>query len=193
MLAQHGYVIWSCDNRSASTKGIAAALPIHHSVGQHELEDIEDGLAWLKGQPWVDGDRIGIWGWSYGGYMTSYALTHSNAFKIGIAGAPVTDWRNYDSIYTERYMGLPQSNPDGYQSSSPVAAAANLHGRLLLLHGTVDDNVHLTNTVQFAGALQRAGKQFELMLYPKSRHGVTDPQQLRHLRELMTAFIERNL
>jgi dipeptidyl aminopeptidase/acylaminoacyl peptidase len=193
MLAQKGYVIWSCDTRSASTKGISAAFPIHRKMGQHELEDIEDGLAWLKSQPWIDPDRIGIWGWSYGGYMTSYALTHSRSFKIGIAGAPVTDWHNYDTIYTERYMGLPSNNPDGYKSSSVLTAAANLHGRLLLLHGTTDDNVHLTNTLQFAHALQMAGKQFDLMLYPKSRHGVTDPLQVRHMRELMTRFVLNNL
>ncbi len=193
MLAQKGYIIWMCDNRSASTKGIAAAYPIHRNMGQHELEDIEDGLTWLKSQPWIDAGRIGIWGWSYGGYMTSYALTHSKSFKLGIAGAPVTDWANYDTIYTERYMGLPTNNPDGYKSSSVITAAANLHGRLLLLHGTTDDNVHLTNTLQFAHALQKAGKQFELMLYPKSRHGVTDPQQVRHMRELMTRFILENL
>jgi dipeptidyl aminopeptidase/acylaminoacyl peptidase len=193
MLAQEGYVIWMCDNRSASTKGIAAALRIHRNLGQYELEDIEDGLAWLKRQPWVDHERIGIWGWSYGGYMTCYALTHSKEFKLGIAGAPVTDWRNYDTIYTERYMGLPENNEQGYKTSSAVEAAANLHGRLLLIHGTVDDNVHLSNTIQLAGALQRAGKQFDLMLYPKSRHGVTDPHQVRHMRELMTRFIRQNL
>jgi dipeptidyl-peptidase-4 len=172
---------------------VATALPIHGRLGECELEDIEDGLAWLKSQPWVDSERIGIWGWSYGGYMTCYALTHSKLFKVGIAGAPVTDWHNYDSIYTERYMGLPRLNPEGYRKSSPLVAADSLHGRLLLVHGTVDDNVHLSNTIQFAAALQRSGKQFEMMLYPKSRHSVTDPSQLRHMRELMTRFILSNL
>ena len=176
-----------------SSSVVAAALPIHRNMGRHDLDDIEDGLAWLKSQPWIDPDRIGIWGWSYGGYMTSYALTHSTSFKLGIAGAPVTDWHNYDTIYTERYMGLPSNNPDGYKSSSVLTAAGNLHGRLLLLHGTTDDNVHLTNTLQFAHALQTAGKQFDMMLYPKSRHGVTDPLQVRHLRELMTRFVLENL
>jgi dipeptidyl aminopeptidase/acylaminoacyl peptidase len=193
MLAQRGYVIWMCDNRSASSKGIAATWPIHRRMGELELQDIEDGLTWLRKQPWVDRSRIGIWGWSYGGYMAAYALTHSSSFKVGIAGAPVTDWRNYDAIYTERYMGLPQANPEGYRRSSVVHQASALHGRLLLLHGTTDDNVHLTNTLQLADALQRARKQFDLMLYPRSRHGVTDPVQLRHLRELMTRFIEEQL
>ena len=114
--------------------------------------------------------------------MTSYALTHSKSFKIGIAGGTVSDWRNYDSIYTERYMGTPQNNPEGYKKSSPVHAAKDLHGKLLLIHGAIDDNVHMQNTIQFVYELQKAGKQFELMIYPKSRHGVTDPLLLKHMR-----------
>jgi dipeptidyl-peptidase-4 len=125
--------------------------------------------------------------------MTSYALTHSQSFKIGIAGGTVSDWRNYDSIYTERYMGTPQNNPEGYRKSSPVTSAKNLHGKLLLIHGAIDDNVHMANTIQFVYELQKAGKQFELMLYPKSRHGVTDPTLLTHMRQMMTDFIVRNL
>ena len=107
--------------------------------------------------------------------MTSYALTHSTSFAMGIAGGTVTDWRDYDTVYTERYMGLPQDNPDGYHKSSPRWAAKDLHGALLLVHGAIDDNVHLQNTLQFAYELQKAQKPFRLMLYPKSRHGVTDP------------------
>jgi dipeptidyl-peptidase-4 len=193
MLAQKGYIIWFCDNRSASTKGAKYAWKSHLRLGQEELKDIEDGLVWLKQHSWVDSDRIGIWGWSYGGYMTSYALTHSTSFKAGIAGAPVTDWRNYDAIYTERYMGLPQHNPSGYREASAVAAAEQLHGRLLLIHGTRDDNVHISNTLQMAYALQNAGKQFDIMLYPKNRHGITARQQARHLRELMTNFVLKHL
>lgn len=156
--------------------------------------DIEKGVDWLKQQPWVDSDRLGIWGWSYGGYMTAFALTHSQSFKMGISGAPVTDWKNYDSIYTERYMGLPQSNPEGYKSASVLDNnAENLHGKLLLIHGTIDDNVHLNNTIQFVKELQDAGKQFELMLYPSNRHSVRDPKQSAHLRKLMTDFVLKNL
>ena len=170
MLAQKGYVIWFCDNRSASTKGAKHAWKSHRRFGQEELKDIEDGLSWLKQHSWIDGDRIGIWGWSYGGYMTSYALTHSKSFKAGIAGAPVTDWRNYDAIYTERFMGLPQDNPDGYRSASAVAAADQLHGRLLLIHGTIDDNVHISNTLQLAYALAECREAVR-------DHGV--PQEIR--------------
>lgn len=193
MLAQHGYVIWMCDNRSATEGSAADAWPIHRNLGRHELMDIEDGVAWLKSQPWIDGDRIGIWGWSYGGYMTAYALTHSKSFRLGISGAPVTDWRNYDTIYTERYMGLPSNNPDGYRESSVVEAAENLHGHLLLIHGSMDDNVHLTNTMQLVYRLQQLNKPFDLMVYPKSRHGVTDTQLNRHLRELMTRTVLEKL
>jgi dipeptidyl-peptidase 4 len=193
LLAQKGYIIWVCDNRTASGKGLESTWPVYKNFGELELRDIEDGLTWLKTQPYVDGSRIGIWGWSYGGFMTSYALTHSQSFKIGIAGGSVTDWRDYDSIYTERYMGTPQNNPEGYKKSSPVHAAKDLHGKLLLLHGAIDDNVHMQNTMQFVYELQKAGKQFELMLYPKQRHGVTDPLLLKHMRQMMTDFIEKNL
>ncbi len=193
MLAQEGYLVWICDNRTASGKGAISTWPLHRNFGELELQDIEDGLKWLKEQPWVDPDRIGIWGWSYGGYMTAYALTHSTSFKAGISGAPVTAWELYDTIYTERYMGTPQNNPAGYEKSSVLQAAGNLHGRLLLVHSTIDDNVHLQNTIKFAYELQRAGKQFQLMLYPKNRHAVRDPHQLYHLRTLMTEFIRENL
>ena len=121
-----------------------------------ELEDIKDGIAWLKQKPYVDGSRIGMSGHSYGGFMTAYAMTHSDLFAAGIAGAPVTDWRDYDSIYTERYMGLPQDNPEGYDATSVVKAARNLHGKLLIIHGAIDDNVSVRNTMRLVEALQAA-------------------------------------
>jgi len=193
LLAQKGYIIWICDNRTASSKGVESSWPVYKSFGELELRDLEDGLTWLKSQPYVDGSRIGMWGWSYGGFMTSYALTHSQTFKVGIAGGPVTDWRNYDSIYTERYMQTPQHNEEGYKKSSPVTAAKDLHGKLLLIHGAIDDNVHLANTIQFVYELQKAGKQFQLMIYPKSRHGLTDPLLVKHMRQMMTDFILESL
>ena len=125
--------------------------------------------------------------------MVAYALTHSSSFKVGIAGAPVTDWTLYDSVYTERFMGLPQENKEGYERSSALRSAENLSGKLLLIHGTMDDNVHMQNSLKFAHALQKAGKEFELMLYPASRHGVSDDQQVKHLRTLITQFIRDNL
>jgi dipeptidyl-peptidase-4 len=193
LLAQRGIAVWVCDNRSASGKGAESAWVAYKRLGETELADIEECLGFLKQQPWVDASRIGINGWSYGGFMTSYALTHSTSFAMGIAGGSVTDWRDYDSIYTERYMLMPQNNPDGYARTAPRAAAKNLHGQLFLIHGTMDDNVHMQNTIQFAYDLQKAGKPFELMLYPKSRHGVTDPQLVKHMRERMLEFTLRTL
>ena len=193
MLAQKGILVWICDNRSASGKGAESTWAAYKRLGETELADIEDGLAWLKQQPWVDASRIGINGWSYGGFMVSYALTHSKSFAMGIAGGTVADWKDYDSIYTERYMLMPQNNPEGYKKSSPRFAAKDLSGNLLLIHGAIDDNVHPQNTMQLAYELQQAGKPFELMLYPKSRHGVTDPPLLKHLRQTMLDFVTQNL
>ena len=162
-------------------------------MGPGELSDLEDGVAYLKSLPYVDGSRIGLWGWSYGGYMISYVLIHSIAFKIGIAGGTVSDWSNYDSIYTERYMLTPQHNADGYKNGAVTPAAANLSGKLLLIHGAIDDNVHMANSIQLAYALQKANKQFLYMPYAKSRHGVTDPALVRNMQQMMTDFILANL
>lgn len=193
MLAQKGYIIWMCDNRTASGKGEESTWPVYKQMGTLELRDIEDGVTFLKSQPFVDGDRIGIWGWSYGGFMTSYALTHSKNFKMGIAGGSVTDWALYDSIYTERFMLTPKNNPAGYEKTSVLKSAKDLHGKLLLIHGMMDDNVHQQNTIQFINELQKHNKQFEFMPYPTQRHGVVNPQQVRHMYQTMTDFVLRNL
>lgn len=193
LLAQQGIIVWVCDNRTASGKGAESAWPVFRRFGESELNDVEDGIAWLKRQPYVDVNRIGIHGWSYGGFLTSYALTHSTIFAMGIAGGAVSDWRDYDTIYTERYLQTPQNNPSGYSESSPRFSAHNLHGRLLLIHGAIDDNVHTQNTLQLAYELQRNGIPFELMLYPRSRHGITDPQLNYHMRSMMVRFILDNL
>jgi dipeptidyl-peptidase-4 len=188
LLAQKGIIVWICDNRTASGKGAESAWPLYKHFGEQELRDIEDGLDWLKQQPYVDGSRIGIHGWSFGGFMTSYALTHSTSFIMGIAGGTVSDWRDYDTVYTERYMGLPEENPDGYRKSAPRWSAKDLRGTLLLIHGAIDDNVHPQNTMQLAYELQRADKPFRLMLYPRSRHGVSDPALVEHMRSMMLDF-----
>ena len=193
LLAQRGVIVWICDNRSASGKGAESVWSVSGKFGEGELRDVEDGLTWLKQQPYVDSSRIGIEGWSYGGYLTSYALTHSTGFAMGIAGGTVSDWRDYDSVYTERYLGLPSENAAGYHDSSPRWSAANLHGALLLIHGEIDDNVHLANAMQFAYELQKADKPFQLMIYPESRHGVTDPALILHLRQTMLDFILEHL
>ncbi|HEX3448514.1 MAG TPA: alpha/beta fold hydrolase, partial [Isosphaeraceae bacterium] len=188
-LAREGFVVFLMDPRSASGKGAGSAWKAYKHLGVQELEDIKDAINWLKQKPYVDGSRIGMAGHSYGGYITSYAMTHSDLFAAGIAGAPVTDWRDYDSIYTERYMGLPQENPEGYNVSSVVKAAGKLHGKLLILHGAIDDNVSLRNTMRLVEALEGANKDFELMIYPSSRHGIRGP----HYARLQLDFIRRTL
>ena len=193
MLAQKGYVIWVCDNRTASGKGVESAWPAYKNLGPLELQDIEDGISYLKSLTFVDPARIGMFGWSYGGFMTSYAMTHSKSFKMGIAGGSVTDWSLYDSIYTERLMRTPQNNREGYERSSVLKAAKDLSGRLLLVHGAMDDNVHMQNTTKFAYELQNAGKQFDLMIYPTQRHGVTNPPQVHHMYTMMTEYVLKNL
>jgi dipeptidyl-peptidase-4 len=193
MLAQQGIVVWILDNRSASSKGVAAQWQVYERLGELELRDLEDGIAWLVDQGLADPARVGLWGWSYGGFMTAYALTHSEVFSCGVIGAPVTDWRLYDTIYTERYMDTPQANPEGYDRTSVVQAAEDLHGKALIIHGAIDENVHMQNSLQLANALQDAGHLFELMLYPGNRHGVVQPRQRRHLYAMMADFFRRNL
>ena len=143
-----------------------------------ELRDLVAAARWMKAQSWVDPSRVGIWGWSGGGTTTLLAATRSSEWKAAIAVAPVTDRAYYDTKYVETFMKTPQENPEGYEHVSLVKRAKDLHGRLLLVHGTYDDNVHPQNTLQFAHELQKAGKPFRLMLYPKSRHGITDPAQV---------------
>ncbi|MBU6402901.1 MAG: DPP IV N-terminal domain-containing protein, partial [Verrucomicrobia bacterium] len=162
-LAQHGYLVWSLDNRGSAGRGHAWESVLFRRLGEHELADQRRGTDYLRTLPYVDPARLGIWGWSYGGFLTLYALTHApDLFKCGVAGAPVTDWRFYDSIYTERYLRTPADNPAGYADSSPVTAAGKLRARLLIIHGTADDNVHVQNTMNFIAALIEARRPFEL-------------------------------
>ena len=193
LIAQQGVIAWIVDNRTASGKGAVSAWGAYKNLGASELRDYEDAIGWLKSQPYVDGSRVCLFGWSYGGFMVAYALTHSKAFSAGISGAPVTDWRDYDTIYTERLMLTPQNNPEGYRRSSPRFDAANLHGNLLLIHGTTDDNVHVQNTLQFAYELQEAGREFEMMLYPRTKHGVRDEETLYHIQKTVLSFVRRRL
>jgi dipeptidyl-peptidase-4 len=184
-----GFIIFHCDPRSASGKGVCTTWTAYKKLGIHELEDIETAIRWMTSHSYVDPARVGMSGHSYGGFMTSFALTHSKLFAAGIAGAPVTDWHNYDSIYTERYMDTPQQNPEGYNATSVVKAAGNVHGKLLLLHGMMDDNVHLQNTAQLINALQQSNKDFEVMFYPRARHGILGP----HYQRLTVEFMKRML
>jgi dipeptidyl-peptidase-4 len=172
LLAQEGYLVWSLDNRGSWGRGHAWESVVFKDLGRHELEDQLAGVAYLKSLPFVDGSRIAIHGWSYGGYMTLYALTHApDLFKCGAAGGPVTAWKFYDSIYTERYMRTPFENLEGYKNASPLEAADKLRGKVLLIHGADDDNVHLQNTMNFINALVKAQRPFELYIQPGQKHG----------------------
>lgn len=193
VLAARGFVVWGLDNRGSAGRGHAWEAKLYRRFGRQELEDQKTGLQHLLGLGFVDPARIGMYGWSYGGYMTLYALLNEpELFAAGIAGAPVTDWRLYDTIYTERYLGLPQENEAGYRDSSAITYADRLKARLLLIHAFGDDNVLFQNTFQMAAALQKAGKTFEMMIYPDKSHGVTGPGRAQ-LNKLMTEFFERTL
>ncbi len=192
-LAHKGYVIWQLDNRRSAGRGHRWEAVIHRKLGEQELADQKEGVSHLLSLGFVDPKRLGIYGWSYGGYMTLFSLTHApGLFRAGIAGAPLTDWRNYDSIYTDRYMGLPSDNPNGYRASSPLTNASNLMAKLFLIHNISDDNVHFQNTLQMCDALEKAGKPFELMIYPQKTHEVSGMYR-KHLLETMTDFFDRHL
>jgi len=194
LLAQHGYIVFSIDNRGTGAQGRDWNRIVHRRLGEWELRDHIAGVRHLRNLPYVDGDRIGIYGGSYGGYMTLYALFRApEHFRVGVSMYPVADWRLYDTIYTERYMDTPQDNPDGYRDSSCLNVAADLDGRLLLIHGTMDNNVHVQNSIRVIEELVEAGKEFELMLYPRERHGIRAVHRRLHLYRMMLAFILRNL
>ncbi len=194
VLAHKGFVVWQLDNRGSAGRGHAFESILYHNMGEHELSDQKDGIQYLVSQGFVDARRIGLYGWSYGGYMTLYTITHAQGLiKAAIAGAPVVNWRNYDTIYTERYMGLPEENEEGYKRSAAVSGAAGLDvTKLLMIHNVEDDNVHFQNSIQMAEALEKAGKQFFMLVYPQKTHGVSGPEY-KQLLEEETAFFEENL
>ncbi|MGE0141988.1 MAG: DPP IV N-terminal domain-containing protein [Planctomycetota bacterium] len=191
-LRQQGVIVLQCNVRSASGRGQAATAACHKQLLVSELRDLEDAIDWVVKHRGGDAARVGITGFSYGGSMSAFAVTHSKKFALAVAGAGVYDWQLYDTIYTERYMQTPQKNPSGYAATSVIGAAKDLHGHLVLVHGTMDDNVHLQNTLRFAYALQVAGKDFEMMLYPRSRHGIGGPLR-GHMQRLTWRAIERHL
>lgn len=193
VLAAHGFVVWHLDNRGSSGRGHAFEIPLYRRFGKAELADQLEGVRYLLAQGFVDPAHVGIYGWSYGGFMTLYSLLNApEVFRAGIAGAPVTNWRNYDTIYTERYLGLPAENPEGYRASSPLEYAAKLRAKLLIVHNMEDDNVLFQNTVQMAAALEQAGKLFDVAIYSGKSHAVTGPVR-KQLLETLTDFFEKNL
>jgi dipeptidyl-peptidase-4 len=194
ILARRGFAVLRVDNRGMANRGKAFAATVRHNFGEAELADqIAAVKQALEQFPQTDSSRLGFWGWSYGGYFTLYAMTHTDMFKSGVAVAPVTDWRLYDSIYTERYMGLPKDNEEGYRKSAPINSAGNLKGNLLEVHGTSDDNVHFQNTVSMVNAFINSGKQFELMIYPRKTHGIAGKEARTHLFHLIENHFEETL
>lgn len=194
MLVQKGYIVAVIDTRGTGARGAEFKKITYEQLGKYEVEDHIAGAKFLGGLAYVDEDRIGIWGWSYGGYMSALAiLKGADVFKAAIAVAPVTNWRYYDTIYTERYMGLPQDNASGYDDNSPTSHAGKLKGNFLLIHGTGDDNVHFQNAVALQDALISAGKQFDSFYYPDRAHGINRENARPHLFTLMTNWVEENL
>jgi dipeptidyl-peptidase-4 len=194
LLAQHGFAVLHADNRGMAMRGRDFAQAAYHNFGPVQLEDQLTVIdAALAKYPQLDAKRLGWWGWSWGGTFTLYAMTHSDRFRAGVAVAPVTDWRNYDSIYTERYMSRPIDFPDGYKDFSVVNSAANLKGRILLAHGTGDDNVHIENTVQFVQKLIDAQIPYDLQIYPRKTHSISGPDVRVHLFTRILAQFEQYL
>jgi dipeptidyl-peptidase-4 len=193
-LAMQGYVVAAVDGRGTGARGEAFRKCTYLQLGIRESDDQIAAATYLSRLNYIDKDRMAIWGWSYGGFITLMAMSRGNGiFKAGIAIAPVTDWKLYDSIYTERFMRTPNENFNNYDSSSPIRLADRLQGRLLLVHGTSDDNVHLQNTMYYADALIKAGKLFEMQLYPGKNHSLPDAKTRNHLYTRIIDFLNRNL
>ena len=197
-LTRQGYIVFRLDNRGSYNRGNRFEAPIHRKMGSVEVEDQLKGVEWLKSQPFVDADRIAIQGWSYGGYMALMTILQApeGTFAAAASGAPVTDWALYDTFYTERYMGTPQDNPEGYETSSVFHHLEKLEGELpplLLMHGMADDNVTFDNSTRLMAALQERSIPFELMTYPGQRHGIRGEALAKHLMKTRLAFLNRNL
>lgn len=194
LMAQKGYIIVSVDNRGTGARGKAFRDITYRQLGKYETDDQISAAKWLASLNFVDGERIGIWGWSYGGYMSSLCLFKgAEHFKTAVAVAPVSNWRFYDSIYTERYMGTPQDNASGYDDNSPINHVEKMQGNYLLIHGTADDNVHFQNAVEMVDALIAADKQFDFYIYPDRNHGIYGGNTRYHLFSKMTNFLIENL
>ena len=194
LLAQKGYIVFGLDNRGTGGRGTKFKHLVYKKLGTWEVNDMIEGAKYLSTLNFVDSSRIGIWGWSYGGYMSALTLAKApEYFKMAISVAPVTDWRFYDNIYTERYMSLPELNKEGYDNASVLKHAKNIKGKLLLVHGTGDDNVHFQNSVKLVEELVKNDIQFRTMFYPESNHSMNGPNARLHLYQMMTDFILKNL
>jgi dipeptidyl-peptidase-4 len=194
VLAQMGYIVVCADNRGTDGRGEAFRKSTYMQLGKYETEDQLNVARYLTGLSYIDGKRIGMFGWSYGGYMTTLCMTKGNGlFKVGVAVAPVTNWRFYDTVYTERFMRTPQENPSGYDDNSPLYFAGDLKGKLLIIHGSADDNVHLQNTMMFTAKLVEANKDFEMAIYTDKNHSIYGGYTRLQLYRKVTDFITKHL
>jgi len=196
MLAEKGFIVVSVDNTGTGYRGEEFKKKTYLQLGKYEIEDQIDAAKYLAKLPYVDKNNIGHWGWSYGGFMSSLAITKgADVFTAAVAVAPVTSWRYYDNIYTERYMRTPQENPSGYDDNSPINHVKEIKGKYLLIHGTADDNVHFQNSVQMITALVKANVDFESAYYPNKNHGIGGMQDNTtfHLWSKMTNWILTNM
>jgi dipeptidyl-peptidase-4 len=194
MLAQKGIVCISVDNRGTGARGEEFKKMTYLELGKYETIDQIAAAKHMASMPWIDEKHIGVFGWSYGGFMASLCLTKgSDIFDVGIAVAPVTNWKYYDNIYTERFMRTPQENPSGYEGNSPINFTDQLEGKYLLVHGTADDNVHVQNAIDMITALVNSNKQFDLYLYPNKNHGIYGGNTRYHLFTKLTNFLLENL
>ena len=194
ILTRAGYVVFQLDNRGSAFRGTAFQSPIHRTLGEVEVDDQVQGVHWLASQPYIDAARIGVWGWSYGGYMTLMLMFKApDLFRAGVAGAPVTDWALYDTHYTERYLDRPQDNAAGYAASSVLPYAKDLKGKLLIMHGMADDNVLFLHSTKLFRKLQDLGKPFDVMVYPGAKHGLTRQHDGRHAYATIKRFFDAAL
>jgi dipeptidyl-peptidase 4 len=194
MLTQNGFVVLKVDNRGSTRRGLAFEAPIARNMGDIEVRDQVEGIRWLGTLGFADTDRVGIYGWSYGGYMTLLALLKApEVFKAGVAGAPVTFYEGYDTAYTEKYMSTPEANPEGYRRGSPLTYVDRLQGKLLLIHGMIDENVHFRHSARMMQALIDAGKSFETLIYPNERHMPRSERDRADMERRILEFFQRNL
>ena len=193
-LAQQGYIVLKVDNRGSLNRGLSFEAAIADRMGTVEVDDQVAAVREMAKLPWVDANRVGMYGWSYGGYMTCMSMMRApEVFKVGVSGAPVTDWDGYDTGYTERYMGTPQSNPEGYRDSSILTHASKLRGKLLLVHGMTDENVHFRHTARLIVALTEANKDYDLLVFPEERHMPRDARGLEYQERKVVEYFLRNL
>ena len=193
-LAQRGYAVLVTDNRGAANRGLAFEAHIHRRMGTVEIDDQAAAVEQLAAEGLADRGRVGIYGWSYGGYLACMALLRApGLFRAGVAGAPVAAWDGYDTAYTERYMGTPADNPDGYREAALATHAANLRGKLLLVHGLVDENVHFRHTARLIEALTAADREYGLLLFPEERHMPRDAAGLAYLERRLVAWFDEHL